>query len=136
MKTIRTILMLCFFLAANVWGQGGMPQSASANQALAPGALVISGISVDQVTPFSAVITWTTNNPSDSLVEFGPTAAYGRHVSSTSQTLSHKIVLTSLAGGSLYHFRITSQAGSEKATSEDRTFNTASSHVMFQKDGS
>ncbi len=134
-KISRTIFALFLLFALGGGHQAATSHAVSSSHALEPDALVISGLTVDPITPFSAVITWTTNNSSDSRVEFGPTVAYGRLVSSSSPTLTHKIVLSSLAGNTLYHFRVTSQTGSETATSEDRTFTTPSSRIMLRNDG-
>jgi hypothetical protein len=46
--------------------QAATARTAFSNHALAPDALVISELKAELVTPFSAVVTWTTNNASDS----------------------------------------------------------------------
>jgi hypothetical protein len=86
----------------------------------------ISGISVSSITAGSAVITWTTNVPANSKVNFGTTISYGLFtlVDSTLVT-SHSLTLYSLAPGTLYHFQVLSSDGT-LATSADNTFTSAS----------
>src|SRR5215510_9343228 len=61
----------------------------------------------------SATITWTTNIPSTTQVEYGPTATYGS-LSAMDSTLvtTHSTTLTGLPQASTYHFRARSADGS------------------------
>jgi hypothetical protein len=76
-------------------------------------------------------ITWSTNEPADSQVDYGPTVAYGQ---STPYTVapgtqqSHQ--LTGLVANTTYHYRIRSRdiAGNE-SVSTDKTFTTAPAPV-------
>ncbi|MFI5129379.1 MAG: T9SS type A sorting domain-containing protein [Chitinophagales bacterium] len=89
--------------------------------------LIISGISASSITEKSAVITWTTNIPGNSQVNFGTTTSYGSFtlVDPTSAT-SHSMILHSLAPGTLYHFQVGSAiSGGSPATSGDYSFTTA-----------
>jgi Bacterial Ig domain len=86
---------------------------------------VISSI-VSSTDTISATITWTTNEASDSRVDYGLTTSYG--IASTSATLvtSHSLTLTGLAAHTVYHFRIQSTDGSNNTTtSSDQTFTTS-----------
>ena len=71
---------------------------------------IISNITVSDITPSSATITWNTDEPSDSQVEYGLTDAYGS-MTSTDPVLrtSHAVQLTGLAQGTEYHFRVRSR---------------------------
>ena len=80
----------------------------------------ISGVAAFPA-PFSSVITWSTDEPSTSLVRYGPTTNYGVNtVLDAGMVLSHSIRLSGLVPGTIYHFRAVSQdlAGNE-ATSSD-----------------
>ncbi|MBI5591267.1 MAG: carboxypeptidase regulatory-like domain-containing protein [Deltaproteobacteria bacterium] len=88
---------------------------------------VISGIAVKNITLDSATITWTTDKPTGSLVEYGQTTAYGSSASDATLTINHTITLTGLNSSATYHNRITSKtAGGTSATSSDFIFTTAS----------
>src|SRR4051794_1038809 len=92
---------------------------------------VISGVQAGSVTSTSATIAWTTDTRSDSQVEYGPTKSYGASTAvNTSLVTSHSQNLTSLASGSVYHYRVrsTDSAGRE-SVSDDATFTTASAGI-------
>jgi hypothetical protein len=55
---------------------------------------VITGVKANNLTPSSATITWTTNNPGDSIVDFGLDANYGLSNSSATTTTSHSVQLS------------------------------------------
>lgn len=88
---------------------------------------VVSAVASGSVTTTGATITWTTNEPSDSQVEFGLSTSYG----STSPvnatlTLSHSVVLTNLTPATTYHYRVVSvDRGGNVTRSADFTFVTA-----------
>ena len=88
---------------------------------------VISGITASNVTVNGAVITWTTNEPATSRVEYGISTSYGSSsaLNSTPVT-SHSRTLTGLAASTTYHYRVTStdRAGNV-ATSSNSTFTTS-----------
>jgi plastocyanin/regulation of enolase protein 1 (concanavalin A-like superfamily) len=86
----------------------------------------ISNISVPTLIAHDATITWTTNEPSSSQVEYGTTTSYG---SSSQNDLTlitvHSISLSNLNPTTLYHYRVKSQdAKGNLATSADATFTT------------
>ncbi|HTM11099.1 MAG TPA: Ig-like domain-containing protein [Verrucomicrobiae bacterium] len=88
---------------------------------------VISGVSAPSVTSSSASVSWVTNEASDSQVEYGTTTAYGSStaVNSTMVT-SHSQSLSSLAAGTVYHYRVKSRdAAGNLATSADFSFTTS-----------
>lgn len=58
----------------------------------------------------TATISWTTNHPSSSSVDYGETTAYELgDVSDPTPVKSHSVTLTDLAFGTPYHVRITSE---------------------------
>jgi len=89
---------------------------------------LITNISHSGVTTSGATITWITDEPSTSLVEYGETTSYGSLTAlDPAMETSHSVKLTGLAAGKTYHFRVVSadEAGNT-AHSTDRTFTTAS----------
>ena len=93
------------------------------NDATAP---VISGVAASGVAATVATIAWTTNELSDSRVDYGPTTAYGSSVGlTTSLVMSHVQTLSGLLANTLYHYRVQSRdAAGNLATSADFTFTT------------
>ena len=90
---------------------------------------VISAVASSNVTSTTARITWTTNEGSDSQVDYGTTSAYGSS-SALDPTLvtSHSEGLSGLQPGTLYHYRVKSRdAAGNLAVSDDHTFMTSSS---------
>ena len=88
---------------------------------------VISAVRATNVGPYGATIAWTTNEASDSQVEYGPTTAYGSSTPrNASLVTSHSQGLSGLAASTLYHYRVKSRdAATNLATSSDKTFMTA-----------
>ena len=89
------------------------------------GALTISNVQSSGVTNSSVQLSWATNEPATSAIDYGTTSVYGAStpVSSTMVT-THQMSLTGLAQGTTYHFRVRSAAGSDTAASPDQTFST------------
>ena len=68
-----------------------------------------------------ATISWTTDIPSDSQVEYGLTDTYGSStIIDASQVINHSMQLTGLNASTTYHYRVISNG----ATSSDATFMT------------
>jgi hypothetical protein len=90
--------------------------------------LVISSVRSAPESTGTVVITWTTDSPSSSQVEFGTTAAYGQHTTLDSTlTFAHSVNLTGLLANTTYHYRVKSRNGSGTlATSNDFTFSVFS----------
>ncbi|MDZ7266873.1 MAG: FG-GAP-like repeat-containing protein [candidate division KSB1 bacterium] len=87
----------------------------------------ITNLRAGDVTAASASISWETNEPADSQVEYGLTTAYGNL--STLDTLlvtGHHVTLSNLQAGTRYHYRVRSRdAAGNLALSADSTFITA-----------
>jgi len=90
---------------------------------------VLSLISATGLTQTGATIVWTTNEPADTMVEYGLTAAYGAlSALNTSLTTIHTAVVNGLSAGTLYHYRVRSKdAAGNQSASADFTFTTAPS---------
>ncbi|MGD0796574.1 MAG: fibronectin type III domain-containing protein, partial [Acidobacteriaceae bacterium] len=89
---------------------------------------VISNVAVSSITNTSATITWTTDQASSSLVNFGTTTSYGSSsmLNSTLVT-SHSVTLTGLTPGTTYDFDVVSaNAGAMSSTSPNSSFLTTS----------
>src|SRR5271157_2494530 len=94
--------------------------------AAAPPPPTISGVSAGSITSTGATITWTTNVPTSSQVNYGTTAAYGQKSAlSSSLVTSHSVVLSGLSASTLYHYQAVSVDGSNnQVSSTDFTFTT------------
>jgi hypothetical protein len=73
-----------------------------------------------------ATVTWTTDEPADSQVEYGTTTAYGSlTVLDPNLITAHSQVLSPLKASTLYHYRVKSRdAAGNLAVSGDFTFTT------------
>ena len=86
---------------------------------------VISGVTAAP-TSNSATITWSTNEPGTSQVDYGLSASYGTVVSDPALATSHSLTLTGLTAPTLYHYQVTSvDSAGNPASSGDFTFTTA-----------
>jgi hypothetical protein len=94
-------------------------------QAIDVTAPVISTVSLS-VTSSGAAIGWTTNEPSDTQVEYGLTGSYGsRAPLNTALVTSHSQVINGLAPNTWYHFRMRSRdAAGNLGVSGDYKFKT------------
>ncbi|VAW32939.1 hypothetical protein MNBD_CPR01-457, partial [hydrothermal vent metagenome] len=89
---------------------------------------VSSSTHVGQNTVASAVITWKTNKPTTSRVDYGLDTNYANQTTlDTNLTTSHMVNLANLsADGTVYHYRVRSKdsAGNETVSAIDYTFTT------------
>lgn len=83
---------------------------------------VISSIATSSPTTTTLLVTWTTDELSDSKVDYGVTSSYGTASTSATFTTSHSLTLTGLDPTAAYHFRIQSVDGQGNiAVSSDQT---------------
>jgi hypothetical protein len=87
---------------------------------------VFSGIAVSDITQTSAVVSWTTDEPATSRIQYGLTTAYGSFTTlDTSLVTVHRQVLSGLSSGTTYHYRVVStDAAGNIAYSTDQMFTT------------
>lgn len=106
-------------------------QSAAASvRTLAPAdtaAPVISGMGAINITAGGALISWSTNEPSDTQIEYGTTTAFGSFTSIVPTLVTaHAQSLTGLLPATLYHYRVRSRdAAGNLAVSNNGSFTTA-----------
>jgi beta-mannanase len=84
----------------------------------------LASVTAGTPTNGAVAITWTTNNPATSYVEYGLTTSYGQDSGLIDPALvtSHSITLTGLGSGT-YHYRVHSKtAGGTETISGDATF--------------
>ena len=88
---------------------------------------VISGVAAGSIGATSATITWTTNENSNSQVEYGTSEDYGQVTTlNPSLVTAHSQGLSGLTAGRLYHYRVKSRdAAGNLAVSADFSFTTA-----------
>src|SRR5690348_15675804 len=105
---ILTILVGLFLAAASFGCGGGSASNGPGPQSPStPISLLVSNVSAGDVNGSSAVVTWMTNLPSTSQVEYGTSASYGSMtpLDSTSVT-SHSVFVSGLKPGIVYHYRV------------------------------
>ncbi len=89
--------------------------------------VVISAVDTVSISTSAATITWHTNLPSDSQIEYGDSENFGSQSTlSSALTTSHSVTLTGLAPNTNYIFRVKSKPlGASVATiSQNYEFNT------------
>jgi len=82
------------------------------------------GLTITNVAVTVPRITWTTDQLSDSRVDYGETSSYGISVAGLDLTTSHSLVLTGLKPNTTYHYIISSSTAGASAATSDNTFTT------------
>jgi len=106
-----------------------MPAANDSGDTTAP---ILGPINVTTSTS-TATITWTTNEPANSVVNYGDDSGYGINVSQGTKVINHSITLSDLNPNTEYHYQVVSTDGSSNtAKSNDLTFTTVPStqHVL------
>ncbi|HLM84182.1 MAG TPA: fibronectin type III domain-containing protein, partial [Candidatus Bathyarchaeia archaeon] len=95
--------------------------SVASSQAFGP---IISSVSAKTLSLSSVVVTWKTDKPATSQVEYGTTTSYGNSTSLDSNLVtSHSQDLTGLSKNIRYHFRVRSKdANGNETVSGDSVF--------------
>src|SRR5882724_2811259 len=123
---LLTVVTSFTFLSLGLAGCAGVVSPSNGQTSTpTPTGLTISNVQAGAMTPTSAQLSWATNLPSTSAIDYGTTSSYGVSTpANTSMVTTHQMGITSLAAGTTYHFRVRSAAGSSTATSNDQTFST------------
>jgi len=92
----------------------------------------ISGVGAAGITSVSAAISWTTDEASDSRVEYGTSVSYGSTTAvNTAMVTSHSQSISGLTSSTLYHYRVVSHdAAGNQGVSGDYTFTTSAPPVQ------
>lgn len=88
---------------------------------------IISSISSGTPGLTAATITWSTNETSDSQINYGLTSAYGTTSTlDSTQVTSHSVTISGLSEGTLYNFRVrSSDAQGNLTISDNQTLTTS-----------
>jgi len=89
--------------------------------------VITEGPTAECITTSEAVIKWTTDEPANSMVEYGRTISYNKSMSTATLTTGHAMTLEGLSDNVVYHFRSGSRdgAGNGPTWSGDLTFTTS-----------
>jgi regulation of enolase protein 1 (concanavalin A-like superfamily) len=92
----------------------------------------ITNVTSSGITSNQATISWTTNEFSDSQIEYGVTTSYGSSTPlDSSMVTSHSMVITGLTAGTVYHYKVKSKdAAGNVGSSPDNSFTTGSSSSL------
>jgi len=95
---------------------------------------VISNVNASNITTTTATINWSTDEASDSQVEYGLDANYGSvSTLDVTRAISHTTAISGLTAGTTYHFRVKSKdAAGNLAVSGNFTFTTSSLAPAFE----
>jgi lysophospholipase L1-like esterase len=90
---------------------------------------VVSSIALNTATSTGALITWTTDENTDSQINYGTTSAYGATTTlDSTPTASHSVLLSNLSTSTVYHYRVRStDAQGNLTVSADQTLTTSMS---------
>jgi hypothetical protein len=92
---------------------------------LAAPSVTISNVAVTSLTATTANVTWTTNVPADSRVDYGLTTNYDGTASDSNLVTNHSVQLNGLLGHTTYNFKVSSSApGYNTGSSANSTFTT------------
>lgn len=93
---------------------------------------ISSAIQVSNITSTGATITWSTNESSDTQIEYGLSTGYGSQTTlNSNRSTTHSQTLSSLAASTVYHFRVKSKdAANNEVVSPDQTFTTGAAVVV------
>ncbi len=102
-------------------GDGGAPDTTPP---------VISNVTASSISATGATITWTTDEASTSVVNYGLTTSYGGTTTGTGGVTTHSVTLGGLTAGAVYHYRVqSSDAAGNTSASVDHTFQTGGSYA-------
>lgn len=129
---LAVIVVLIVLILLGIWYTRGR-NSVKTQAVVKPAADVVkttagfTKITVSAITPDSALIAWTSDQPSSSQVEFGTTTAYGTlSAFNSSPVTSHSVMLTGLAPGTTYNCAaLSTDSAGQVGVSSNFTFTTS-----------
>jgi predicted GH43/DUF377 family glycosyl hydrolase len=88
----------------------------------------ILSVHVSVISTSVAVVSWSTDEPSDGMVEYGIGAGYGSNLADSAFSTGHNVTLTGLATGTGYHVRVSGRDlyGNGPTVGDERQFKTKS----------
>ncbi len=93
--------------------------------------VITSGPLVSNVTSSSALVSWSTDEVSDSVVQYGKTSSYGLTATGAGNVREHSVLLTSLSPDTTYYYRAGSTDSSGNTVwSIQRSFKTNAQGVI------
>ena len=127
-KTSIFFIVICCSIAATFLLCTSSQGSTASIEIIASVPLTSYDISAGNITNSSVDITWTTNGPANSTVEYGLNSSYGFSVTNSDIVVSHTISLNGLTAGQVYHYRVvSSDSGGNSTISSDSVFTTLDS---------
>jgi glucose/arabinose dehydrogenase len=104
---------------------GNVSALSTAASATTP-AFTISSVGAFSITATTALVSWTTDQPANSQVEYGTTTSYGALTAlDATQASNHSQTLSGLIPGTTYHYRVRSvDSGGHLVVSGDFVFST------------
>jgi hypothetical protein len=93
---------------------------------LPPGVAIIGQVTQTNISTTSFDLNWTTNNTSDSQVNFGLTTALGDSVEVATSVTDHVVTVSGLEPGTIYYCSVTSTNPDGSSTSTVRPYATKS----------
>jgi hypothetical protein len=99
---------------------------------------VISAVEVTSISGTGAVVNWSTNEPADSLVEWGTTPSLGSSALVSDLEWNHTVVIDGLSPCTEYYFRVSSTDSSHNTVIDDNngslySFESASSQLVLRR---
>ncbi len=89
---------------------------------------VISTVVAKANTDGTVTVTWTTNEETNSFIEYGTTTTYGTVTGNWDYTTKHTLNMESLDANTIYHYRVSSvDPGKNRSVSADATIQTVPS---------
>lgn len=113
--------LMTAFILADVSPSLSVKTPAAADAAADVTSLRITAVESSDISTSSAKISWQTNEPADSLVEYGLSISFGFESALTKNvTNSHSITITDLTPGTPYYYRVRSKdTAGNRAISEE-----------------
>jgi phosphodiesterase/alkaline phosphatase D-like protein len=94
-------------IARDFWGNRSVSVDGSfTTSSVDTSSPAISNISVSLITENSAKVSFTSNEPTQGVILFGGTSAYGLEARDEGKKTSHEIFLSNLSAGTTYHFMV------------------------------